>query len=146
MTLGEARDKLRELVEDGEHCPCCTQFAKVYKRRIHASMAATLIRMYRAVPPEQFMYLPDIPQKARDCTFLRYWDLIAEESVVRPDGGRAGWWRVTREGHLFVRGEVFTPKYARVYDGRCLGFEGDAVSIHDCLGKKFNYRELMEGV
>ena len=38
MTLGEARDWLRERIEDGEECPCCRQFAKVYRRRLYATM------------------------------------------------------------------------------------------------------------
>ena len=35
MTLDEAKAWLRDQVDDGAHCPCCGQFAKVYKRRIH---------------------------------------------------------------------------------------------------------------
>src|SRR5215467_5404432 len=101
MSLGAARRELRKLVEDGTTCPCCTQRAQVYHRQVHASMARTLIRMYRialrqlAAGGEDWVYLPDVPQKSRDATGMAWWGLIEEERERRPDGGRAGWWRVT---------------------------------------------------
>jgi hypothetical protein len=39
------------------------------------------------------------------------------------------------------------PKYARIYNNRCLGLDhSKQVSIIDVLGTKFNYTELMEGI
>ena len=147
MTLRDARDELRELVDDGCRCPCCTQFAKVYRRKIHASMARVLIAMYRAVPAGEWVYLPDVPQKSRDATGMAWWGLIEEEiELLRDDGGRAGWWRVTELGRRFVRYEIAVRKYALVYDGRRLKLDGEAVTIVDCLGDKFDYRELMDGL
>jgi hypothetical protein len=52
---------------------------------------------------------------------------------------------VTRLGARFVRGEIRIAKYARVYNGRCLGLEGEPVDIRDALGTQFNYSELMAG-
>lgn len=75
-----------------------------------------------------------------------HWGLIEEEPIVRPDGGRAGWWRITPFGQQFVLGNSTVPKYARLYDGRCLGLEGVPVTIRDCLGTKFNYADLMAGI
>lgn len=146
MTLEAARDLLRTLVEEGHECPVCTQFAKVYRRKIHASMAYTLIRMYREVTPGEYLYLPDLPQKSRDATGMAWWGLIAELQERREDGGRAGWWRVTPVGERWVRNEITVPKYRRIYDGRSLGpASAEVVSIIDALGKRFNYYELMAG-
>ena len=145
VTLAEARQWLREVVDDGARCPCCTQLAKVYRRKVHATMARTLIRMYRATTPGEYLYLPSIPQKSRDCTGMAWWGLIDEEKTRRDDGGRAGWWRVTPHGVEWVLRLITVPKYARVYDGRVLRHEGDPVSIVDALGTKFDYRDLMEG-
>lgn len=146
-TLREARDWLRVRAEDGERCPCCTQYTKVYKRKINSSMAADLIAMYRAYATE-WGYLPTLRRRAsrkgnREESKLRYWGLVEEEIERRPDGGRSGWWRVTEDGARFVRMEVTLPKYARIFDGRCLGLTGPPVSIRDCLGDAFNYDELM---
>lgn len=72
--------------------------------------------------------------------------LIEEERVNRPDGGRAGYWRVTPLGERFVKQGVALPTYALIYDGRVLGLEGPPLYIHQTLSKKFNYNELMAGV
>lgn len=142
MTLDEAQERLRELVTDGHKCPLCTQFAKVYRRKIHAGMAALLIRMYRNAGLG-WVYLPDVRQDSRDGTGLAWWGLIEEEKALRPDGGRVGWWKVTLLGEEFALNQQTVPKYANIYDGRCLGHEGAEVTIRDCLGTKFNYDELM---
>lgn len=145
MTLQEAQEKLRGLVTDGHKCPLCTQFAKVYKRKIHSSMARTLITMYLK-GGLGWIYLPDVKQKSRDSTGMAWWQLIEEEKALRPDGGRVGWWRVTSDGEEFVLGARAVHKYAHIYDGRRIGWSGDPVTIRDCLGKRFDYEELMAGV
>lgn len=146
-TLREARDWLRMRAEDGERCPCCTQFTKVYKRKINSSMAADLIAMYRAFGTD-WGYLPNLRRRTsrkgnREESKLRYWGLVEEEIERRPDGGRSGWWRVTPDGERFVRLEITLPKYARIFDGRGLGLTGPPVSIRECLGQAFSYEELM---
>lgn len=152
MTLGEARELLRTLVDEGHECPACTQFAKVYKRKIHSSMAQALIAIHKAsyhYPQSRFVEIAKIlPHKqVADAAKLRYWGLIEEEPSVRSDGSeRTGFWRVTQRGAMFTRRQSRESKYARLYNGRCLGFEGGLVSIADALGKNFDYSELMAGV
>lgn len=151
MTLREARALLRELIEDGHKCPVCTQFSKVYKRKIHASMARALISIYRASYWEKKHWVEIsklLPHnQVADAAKLRYWGLIEEEPSVRSDGSeRTGFWRITVKGIDFVRGRCAVEKYAKLYDGRCLGFEGDVVLIQESLGKNFNYSELMAGM
>lgn len=145
--LGEVVAWLRENLNSGVNCPACTQLAKVYRRKINSGMAHALIEMYRHARREWF-YLPDITDRwqGRDEAGLRYWGLTEEASEPRPDGGRAGWWRVTEEGERYVNSLLRMPKYAQVYDGRCLGLEGEPVSIREALGSKFNYDELMLGI
>src|SRR5262245_49532678 len=117
MTLGEARERLRELVrEGGANCPCCTQFTKVYQRKINSTMARALITLYRAAPVGTFVHAPSLPGDTHEMSQLEWWKLIEEESVRRPDGGRAGWWCATYLGSQFVRRLILLPKYARVFD------------------------------
>lgn len=146
MTLGQARNKLRDLVDEGHECPCCRQFAKVYKRKIHAGMARTLIVLYKRglLMQSGWVYLPDVPQKSRDFTGCAYWGLIEEEKQILPDDtGRASYWRVTGLGEKFVLSRVRLATYAHVYDGRCLKLTGELVTIQQCLGVRFDYDELM---
>lgn len=148
MTLAEARDLLRTLVDDGHDCPVCTQLAKVYRRKINSGMARSLIEMYRVGGPAlDWVHVPtQIGARSREEGKLAYWGLVEEEHQERDDGGRAGYWRVTTKGVQFVSAQIKVPKYARVYDGRCLSLTGDEVTIREALGSKFNYDELMAGV
>jgi hypothetical protein len=142
-SLGAARDWLRQRVEHGAECPCCTQHVKVYKRRVNKGMAQSLVDMYRAAGRE-WQHIPTtVGGRSREEGKLRYWGLIEESDEPRDDGGHAGWWRVTPDGEEFLQGRVSIPMYARVFDGRCLGFIGDPVSISDALGAPFDLRELM---
>jgi hypothetical protein len=151
MSLAQARELLRTLVDEGHRCPCCSQFAKVYRRKIHSTMARELIHFYRRAGLDWF----DLPLLAGECSGrrraytgdsakLRYWGLLVENEERRDDGGRAGWWHVTDKGARWVLRSILVPKYARIYDSRCLALDGDPVSIVDALGDRFDYRELME--
>lgn len=146
MTVAEARDVLRTLVDDGHRCPLCTQMAKVYRRRINSTMARTLIRIYHAGGTQHFVHTASLPGDTHEASQLSWWGLIEEERVVRDDGGKAGRWRVTNDGALFVCRQSMLPEYAVIYDSRVLGTEGKLVSIATALGKKFKYDELMAGV
>ncbi len=141
--LGVVRTWLHKARDTGARCPACDQIAKVYRRRLNAGMAASLIAMYQAGGTD-FVHIPTaVGSRSREEGKLRYWRLVEEQLTVRPDGGRAGYWRVTRLGKLFVLGRVSVPEYALVYDSKCLGLEGRQVRIQDCLGNRFDYRELM---
>ena len=144
-TLQEAVEWLREHLDEGAICPCCTQRAQVYRRKINSGMAVSLIRMYQTAGTD-WQHIPTtIGARSREEGKLRYWGLVEEADAERDDGGRAGWWRVTPRGADFVLGNLAVAKYARVYDGRCLGLVGDPVTIYDALGDKFDYAELMRG-
>lgn len=146
MNLEEAQDELRRRLLEGEavECPCCTQLAKIYRRKIHATMARHLILMYRADSDDGWFHMGTVlGGPYGDAAKLSYWNLIEEAPERRVDGGRAGWWRVTDRGRAFVERELVVPEYARIYDGRLLSYEGDGVRITDALGEKFDYGELM---
>lgn len=146
MSLRDAQDWLRDRVDDGAKCPCCTQYAKVYRRKINGAQARSLITIWRRYGTDWCHVPTVIPTGSREESKLAHWNLMEELGEAREDGGRSGWWRITDVGAAYVLGEVSVPKYARIYDGRCLGFDGELQSIIDALGVKFNYRELMAGV
>jgi len=146
-TLQDARAWLREQRSDGVRCPCCNQFAKIYKRPINAGIASAMIRMYR-VGKTNWIHKPTVLKgvgaAARDESIARYWGLIEEEiEVKRDDGGRAGWWRITPKGEQWILGQILVPKYAYIYDARLLEVDGPPTSIRTALGLKFDYEELM---
>lgn len=150
ITLEQARRWLRQHVDAGAECPACTQRAQVYRRKLHAAMARDLIRFYLRFGRD-WGYLPELGGHPGDFAKLAHWGLIEESDDSRPDGGRAGWWRVTAAGVLFVAGERVVHQYVHLYDGRRVRpdegrgtvFSGPYVSIQTCLGKRFSYAELM---
>lgn len=142
--LGEVREWLREQASGkGAPCPCCTQFTKVYRRILNAGMAQSLGRMYQAAGTD-WQHVPTTTVGgSREEGKLRYWGLV-EEADERQGGQRAGWWRVTETGEAFLKGEIRLPRWALVFDSRCLGLDDQKmVSIHDVLGDQFNYSDLM---
>lgn len=143
--IKQMRTTVQTQLDDGVHCPTCGQFAKVYKRQITGTSAAALIAMYKACGYVDYVYLPDVlDRKQADEAKLTHWGLIEEKPISRTDGGRAGWWKLTDDGVRFVLGRLSVPKYAHIYDSKLMGMSGDPVTIQDCLGKKFNYQELMD--
>jgi hypothetical protein len=77
---------------------------------------------------------------------LRYWGLIQELTETRPDGGRAGWWRVTQLGADWIDERATVPRYVDLFDARLVrGPYGPATGIRYSLGKKFDLEELMNG-
>lgn len=146
MTLAQARALLREQVEDGATCPCCTQYAKVYRRKITSLIARTLIAMHNAAG-DDWVHVPSlVGHQGGDGAKARYWGLTEEAEGTRDDGShRVGWWRLTPLGTAFVLGQARVPKYVRTYDGRLLSVvDGERIDIFDALGNRFDYRELMQ--
>lgn len=137
--------------KDGIECPCCGQFAKVYERTIHSTVAAQLIRAYNLGAADNYIHVSKLLFRGSsgigDFPKAVYWGLIEEMPNDDPQKRTSGYWKLTREGVDFVLSNLGIPKYARVYNGHLLHppFTGRTVFIRDCLGKKFDYQELMEG-
>jgi hypothetical protein len=144
MSLREARDELRGLVEEGETCPCCKQFAKVYRFGINSAISQGLISMYRK-GGRDWVYVPDLKLPGGHMLKFRFWGIIEKPPELKRDDGsaRVGVWRLTELGEAWVRCEATVPSHARIYNNRCLGLVGDPITIREALGKKFRYDELM---
>ena len=152
VLLSEAKAELRAQLNQGAHCPCCTQFAKIYERRLNSGMAACLLILYRIAKEmrtEEWIYVPawvsshPALANSREYPKLRYWGLVEQRENEDPDKKDSGFWRLTESGRNFVRGELEISSHVRLYDGRSLGFSGKPVTLKDCLGNRFSYQELM---
>lgn len=155
MTVSEARWNLRQALDEGVECPCCGQFAKRYRRSLPSAAARVMIAMYRIQRGmDAYIFIPDLLDKMTGTahqggygTLGWAWGLIERQPGERDDGSdRVGWWRLTDLGRAFVQDQVSVPRYAVIFNGKCLTLDGPPWSIRDALGKRFNYRELMEGV
>ena len=143
-SLGEARDYVRDNLEEGLLCPCCEQYAKVYRRRINKGQAQSLIRLYRLGAQAQngWVHVRDLGAASREEGKLVHWGLV-EEGGKRADGGRGGWWRLTANGRAFVEGRIGVAKYVYLYNARLLRVDNsEYVTIHDALGEPFLLTDL----
>jgi hypothetical protein len=162
-TLTEAKNWLRAQLDEGARCPCCTQYAKLYKRKLNSGMAASLLAIFqrtRQLNPEGgWLHIPKDFESAdkklvtvlgnREYPKLRFWKLLEQdnkpnETADTPNSGR---WRMTQLGEDFVLGEVTVPRHVFLYDGRVMRMSADETTdIRDALGDRFEYEELMGGV
>ena len=154
QTLESARDELRGKLEQGSTCPCCGQFAKLYRRKIHASMAMSLIALYRlSTDGREWIDILDVADMVHqlktvnataDFAKLAYWGMI--EAKTNDDESRrtSGMWRITDNGRRYVERRSGALRYALVYNGELQGFDGGLAGIDEALGSRFNYSELME--
>lgn len=146
------RDAFWRDLKDGKSrdCPCCDRHAQIYKRRLHKGMALALIRLYRLGGAMHFIHIASFTDHVTgfDVAFTRHWGLVESEEL--PDDVESkktsGRWKLTLGGSQFVRRHSRIPTYVLTYNDKVLGFEGEGVSISDCLGEKFNYGELMRGI
>ena len=124
-------------------CPCCDQFAKIYRRKINSGIAATLVKLYNRFAMN-WTHLATWDH-SREASKAEYWGLI--ENQPSGVGGKSPMWRLTSAGLDFVRNRSRVAKYAAIYDGTLLGLDDtETVSIEDALGTRFNYNDLMAGV
>ena len=145
-SIGQGKVWLKAHLDEGAACPLCTQRAQIYKRKINSGMARSLIHMYR-LAGQGWVHVKVIGAGSREEGKLAYWGLVEEQKGIGMHGGRAGYWRVTDKGLAFIRKQIRVPKYAKVYNGRVLGFEYDGgADITEALGTKFNYTDLMNGL
>ena len=145
-TLEEARQLLREQWEQGVECPCCKQYVKLYKRKLNAGMARTLINMYKASKGlMEWAHHTEFRTESNDYSYLELWGLIEQKEHDEGDKTKktSGIWRLTSKGLEFVQGEITVLSHIKVYNQKFYGLAGKEVGIRECLGKKFNYEELM---
>lgn len=150
-TLPQARAIVKANREDGITCPCCDQFAKVYKRTITSTMARWLIMLVKLSEEDHRYFSVSEPwslainKGTGDVAKLAVWGLIEskpkdEDDTVRKTSGN---WRPTSKGFQFVYNQTRIPKYALIYNATLIGYDGFEISIGTALGQKFNYTELM---
>lgn len=148
-TLAEARIWLQYLLEKGQVCPCCKQFAKIYKRPIYGTMAKHLINLYWAshIADGAYCHISSFcPKHPGDFAKLVYWGLVEEKPKDEDNTSTrtSGFWKITEKGKQFVLNQISIPSHIRLYDGKLLGTTGQQVTIKDVLGKDFDYDELMQ--
>lgn len=161
MTIREARDQMRPLLETGTTCQCCAQRVQMYFRPLTSSMAYALILLYQRtqtlehnggtdvyVHMENYLNaLPNVSASIRgDVPKLRFWGLIEARDAEKEDSNpNNGYYKITELGKRFVDLKERVPPIVKLYNNKSYGFKKDMkpISIVDALKKKFDYKEVM---
>ena len=161
--LGDAQDWLVATAgtKKGARCPCCHLLAKVWKRTVTGSMAHALVLVAGETKkgecdPDWWIHIPSLlsrkasgaTARGGDYTKLKYWGLLEKlpGKGTREDGSpRKALWRITSRGLRFVMNEITIDKYVFTYDDTIIDRDTRQVGIVDCLGKKFDYQEILGG-
>lgn len=148
-TLKDEVERIKRGREKGLHCRACEQFAKVYPRQIHSTMARAMIYIYRKFKDNWF-HITEVDKlitNARsDFHKIAHWGLIEPMPVLpapKSASPSVGMWRFTDKGMEFIRNEIKVPIKAYIYNDQVLEFGTDYIDIMGCLKNKFNYWELM---
>lgn len=150
-TLNEAKQFLRENINNGVDCPCCGQMVKLYKRKLTSTMVFCLIQFKKHMDRngnEFHRYISILdqmkltPSQRSDWQKLVYFKLIEPETTERGNV-RSGFYRMTQIGIDFVNHKTRVPEFVNVYDGKVFGFSENKINISKALDQKFNYLELM---
>lgn len=133
----------------GYRCPCCGQFVKEYARKLNSSMARVLILIYQSGNFE-YLHVEDFLKKLNrgdlraDFHKLRYWGLLKKKIENREDGSaRNGFYKISPLGIMFVEGKLTVNEKILIFNNEFKGFTGNQINIHQALGNKFSYKELM---
>jgi hypothetical protein len=152
-----ARAYVQSRLDHGVDCPTCDKWAQKYNRQIYATVAASLVVIYRMSGGDTGKYIhttdmvkyhPVCINGRSDFPKLLFWGLIEAKPFDAKDAARdvkqSGWWRITGRGVDFVLGKIKVAKWIVTYNDIFLGFKDEEqVSIHDCMNEKFSYSELM---
>lgn len=138
----------------GVICPCCGQMAAMRKRHFNATMAATMVLLYRhqiTHPEETWVHVERLLKSVNfptrgDFYKCKYWDLLQRKPVNRPDGNpNTGFYRLTPVGERFVQRQVEVPNFVWVFNDEPVSFSAATTGILAAMGTRFNYQHLMEG-
>jgi len=152
MKLYTARNLVDDNAKTGIDCPCCGQFAKIYKRKINTPMSRFLIwfvMRYESDPRWYSLYEFPLFQGCRgggDFPKLRYWNLLVQKENEDPEKKCSGIWKTTPKAREFVYQETKLPSHVYLYNGKMVGYTDELTDITECLGKKFSYPEVMQTV
>jgi len=141
--LNKLRTNWSKAIEGGGAiCPCCDRNGKVYRARLHQTMALAL--RWIAVNKEDDDGWVNVQNKGprwmlkgKNYCLLEHWGLIESKS------NRSGVWRATPKALEFIDGTITMPSAVYIYDNRVWGFDDEETSFRSCFGKYFDFDEMM---
>lgn len=132
-------------------CPVCERYASLYKRAINKSMAIGLAVFASEFDVGTWVDIPEWKAsrglwQSNDAAQLRHWGLLDAQAdrvkrsnmaVDSPDHPMVGVWCLTSRGLAFTQGRLAVPRFAVLYNQKCLGLVGESITIREVRGFRF---------
>ncbi len=158
-TLAQAIEYLRQHIKKGANCPCCQGYIKTYSRSINSANAMCLIELYNISEKHgyKFYHLNELKELSKkfmkmvnggEFARMRHYGFIVDQPKADGDKKKktTGYWMLTSKGKEFVKGHSKVYKNMLLLNNQVLGYEGDLVTIEDCLTEKFSYQKIMADI
>jgi hypothetical protein len=147
--LRDVKQYLQSRLPVGASCPCCGQFAKIYRRKFNSAMATTIRECAEnfAMNPIPF-HAPTVLKlrgkgRDRDMAFLEDWGLVRAVEGKGIGGRTAGMYEVTQDGISFVANQKEVPRYLFFYNAGVIGKSKETIRFQDAKIDRFNVAEVM---
>ena len=128
-----------------EFCPHCGQRLRPWKKAIISTAVASLCRlvaMYQGEPIHHDLFACRIQD--RNFPQLHLWRLIVPAANHDSYKRSSGKWSPTPAGVEFALGLRTVPKFVVTANGRFIRHEGPEITIHEALGSRFDYEQLIK--
>ncbi len=140
----------REARRPLKKCTSCGGNVKTYRRKLNAGMAAILCWLTANGDDDAWVHINDLPKRilsSREFGKLIYWGLLEQRTNVEDSRRSSGFWRTTEAGRDFALGLTVVPShvFVKIPGGEFIDFEDTMVNVHDTIGDRFDYGELMRG-
>lgn len=160
LTIQQARDIMRPLLNKGTKCLCCGLRTQLYTRSLTSSMVYGLILLYKESQgwieqgkPDPFVHLETlfkesaIPSSIRaDVVKAKFWGFIQARGEKKDDGNpNDGYYALTQKGTQFILGKILVQKSVKIYNNTFYGFDGPEIDVWGAIKNKFSYKDLMGG-
>lgn len=149
MLLAKAKQFVLSGRGDGVACPCCSQFCKIYKRKLNSTMARSIVWLVREYGRNGGRWI-DVPRTAprfiiqtNQLGTILHWDLLETKPTTDTTKKSSGFWRPTERGIDFAHRRVSVPSHVLLYLNELESWSDEYVYVDDCLGQRFDYQELM---
>lgn len=142
-TLGEAWDYLRNNIDKGVKCPCCTQRVAENPCTITYTMAQGLLKLYKK--PRVAIHIKELGISTSGGAFaqLSKWGLIASEKNYDKTKRTSGEWYITDKGERFVRGEIRVPKKIYIFNNKVRRESNELIDFRQAMRNQFDYSEVI---
>ncbi len=144
-SLATAQALMIECLDAGTSCPCCGQFAKIYKRKMRSSLAHWMIWLVKSSRDSDDGWADVRLANVRNGEYAMtaHWGLAVQKMNESTAKKHSGLWMPTSLGVQFVECSLKVPSHVHLYDNSVVGWSDNMITVVEALGKRFDYQELM---